>query len=153
MRRIILFFSSNAGLGYAPFAPGTVGTLAGIPFFFLLAPLQPFLFAAIWLVLLLFSFWIAQRAGQIYGVVDDRRIVIDELLGYLLTVAFLPFTWTAALLGFAFFRLFDILKPPPASWFDRRVKNGFGVVMDDVVAGIYGAIALRLVLWWMDKLG
>jgi phosphatidylglycerophosphatase A len=151
MRRIILFFSSNAGLGYAPFAPGTVGTLAGIPFFFLLAPLPPFLFAAIWLALLLFSFWIAQRAGQIYGVVDDRRIVIDELLGYLLTVAFLPFTWTAALLGFAFFRLFDILKPPPASWFDRQVKNGVGVVMDDVIAGVYGAIALRLCLLWIES--
>jgi phosphatidylglycerophosphatase A len=152
MRRAVLFFSSNAGLGYAPFAPGTVGTLAGIPLFFVLAPLSPLPFAAVWLVLLLFSFWIAHRAGQIYGVVDDRRIVIDELLGYLLTVAFLPFTWTTALLGFAFFRLFDIIKPPPASWFDRRVKNGIGVVMDDVVAGIYGAMALRFLLWGMEKL-
>jgi phosphatidylglycerophosphatase A len=152
MRRVVLFFSSNAGLGYAPFAPGTVGTLAGIPLFILLAPLPPLPFAAVWLVLLLFSFWIAHRAGQLYGVVDDRRIVIDELVGYLLTVAFLPFTWTTALLGFAFFRLFDIIKPPPASWFDRRVKNGIGVVMDDVVAGIYGAMALRLLLWWVEKL-
>jgi phosphatidylglycerophosphatase A len=150
MRRLILFFSSNAGLGYAPFAPGTVGTLAGIPAFFLLAGLPPFLFAAVWLALLLFSFWIADRAGQIYGIVDDRRIVIDELVGYLLTVAFLPFTWTTAFLGFVFFRLFDIIKPPPASWFDRKVKNGIGVVMDDVVAGIYGAIALRLALLWIE---
>jgi phosphatidylglycerophosphatase A len=153
MRRLILFFASNAGLGYAPLAPGTIGTLAGIPFFYLLAPLTPLLFAAVWLALLLFSFWVAHQAGQIYGIVDDRRIVIDELLGYLLTVAFLPFTWTSALLGFAFFRLFDILKPFPASWFDRQVKNGIGVVMDDVIAGIYGAIALRLTLWLIEKLG
>ncbi len=84
----------------------------------------------------------AGEAGKIYGVVDDGRIVIDELVGYLVTVAFLPFSWTTALLGFFLFRVFDILKPFPASWFDRRMKNGIGVVLDDVAAGIYGALTL-----------
>jgi phosphatidylglycerophosphatase A len=68
-------------------------------------------------------------------------------VGYLVTVAFLPFSWSAALLGFIFFRIFDIAKPPPASWFDRKMKNGYGVVLDDVMAGLYGAAALRLTLW------
>ena len=89
----------------------------------------------------------ADEAGRIYGVADDGRIVIDELVGYMATVAFLPWSWPVALLGFFWFRLFDILKPPPANWLDRNFKHGVGVVLDDVAAGIYGAIALRLTLW------
>lgn len=146
MRRFILFLSSNAGLGYAPVASGTFGTLAGIPVFYLLSGFPPLLYLLTWLALLFLSFWVAGAAGKIYGVVDDGRIVIDELVGYLVTVAFLPFTWSTALLGFLLFRFFDILKPPPASWFDQKLKNGYGVVLDDVVAGLYGAIALRLLL-------
>jgi phosphatidylglycerophosphatase A len=151
MRRFILFLSSNAGLGYFPFAPGTVGTLAGIPAFFLLADFPAPLYAATWTGLLFLAFWSAGEAGKIYGVADDGRIVIDELVGYLVTVAFLPFSWPAALLGFIFFRLFDIAKPPPASWFDRQLKNGYGVVLDDVVAGLYGAIVLRVTLWVIGR--
>lgn len=146
MNRFILFLSSNAGLGYAPVASGTFGTLAGIPVFYLLSGFPPLLYLLTWLALLFLSFWVAGAAGKIYGVVDDGRIVIDELVGYLVTVAFLPFTWSTALLGFLLFRLFDILKPPPASWFDQKLKNGYGVVLDDVVAGLYGAVALRLLL-------
>ncbi len=146
MKRFILFLSSNAGLGYAPIAPGTVGTLAGIPAFYLLSRLSPWLYSITWLGLLFLAFWAAGAAGKIYGVVDDGRIVIDELVGYLTTVAFLPFSWLAALFGFLLFRIFDILKPPPASWFDEKMKNGYGVVLDDVMAGLYGALALRLLL-------
>jgi phosphatidylglycerophosphatase A len=149
MRRFILFLSSNAGLGYFPVAPGTAGTLAGIPAFLLLANLPAPLYAVTWSGLLFLAFWTAGEAGKIYGVVDDGRIVIDELVGYLVTVAVLPFSWTAALLGFLFFRLFDIAKPPPASWFDRKMKNGYGVVLDDVMAGLYAAAALRITLWVM----
>jgi phosphatidylglycerophosphatase A len=147
MRRLILFLSSNAGLGYAPFASGTVGTLLGIPVFYLIGNWPWWLFLITFTALLCLSFWVADAAGQIYGVVDDGRIVIDELVGYLVTVAFLPWSWSAALLGFFWFRLFDILKPQPADWFDKSLKHGVGVVMDDVAAGIYAAIALRLSLW------
>ncbi len=147
MRKLILFFASNAGLGYAPFASGTVGTLAGIPLFFLMATWPWWLFTITWIALLFLSFWAAEEAGKIYQVADDGRIVIDELVGYLVTIAFLPWSWTAAILGFFWFRLFDIIKPPPANWFDQKMKNGYGVVLDDVMAGIYAAIALRLTLW------
>ncbi len=150
MRRFVLFLASNAGLGYAPFAPGTVGTLAGIPLFYLAAAWPWWLYLLTWTALLFLSFWVADTAGQIYGVADDSRIVIDELTGYLVTVAFLSWSWSTALLGFFWFRLFDILKPPPASWFDRHMKHGVGVVLDDVMAGIYGALALRLSLWLLD---
>ena len=145
-RKLVLFLSSNGGLGYAPIAPGTFGTLAGIPAFYYLSnfswPLQLLTLAAI----LFLSFWICDVAGKYYDEADDGRIVIDELIGYLITTAFLPFSWPVAILGFVWFRIFDIVKPPPASWFDREMKNGFGVTLDDVMAGIYAAIALRICL-------
>lgn len=147
MRRLILFLSSNAGLGYAPLASGTFGTLAGIPIFYLTGAWPWWLFLVTLTALLFFSFWLSDAAGKIYGVADDGRIVVDELVGYLVTVAFLPWSWPVALLGFLWFRVFDILKPPPARWFDTHLKNGIGVVLDDVAAGVYGAIALRLTLW------
>lgn len=147
MRRLILFLSSNAGLGYAPFASGTVGTLAGIPIFYLVSAWPWWLFLLTFTALLFLSFWVADAAGQIYGVADDGRIVIDELAGYLTTVAFLQWSWPVALLGFLWFRFFDIVKPPPAGWFDRNLKHGVGVVLDDFAAGIYAAIALRLTVW------
>ncbi|MDZ4183435.1 MAG: phosphatidylglycerophosphatase A [Desulfuromonadales bacterium] len=146
MRRFILFLSSNAGLGYAPVASGTFGTLAGIPAYWLLAKLPPTLWLLTVLALFFLSCWVAGAAGKIYGVVDDGRIVIDELIGYLVTIALLPFTWKAAILGFFLFRVFDILKPQPARYFDRQIKNGYGVVLDDVVAGLYAALCLRLFL-------
>lgn len=145
-RFFVLALSSNGGLGYAPFASGTVGTLAGIPCFYLLSQL-PWPLALLTLIaLLLLSFWASDIAGKIYGVADDGRIVIDELVGYLVAVAFIPFSWQTALLGFFWFRVFDISKPPPCSWFDKKMKNGIGVVMDDVVAGVYAAIAVRICL-------
>jgi len=146
-KRLALLLASNFGLGYAPVAPGTFGTLAGIPVFYLMSGLSPAAFALVWLLLLGLSFWAADQAGRYYGVVDDGRIVIDELVGYLAAVAWLPFSWSTAGLGFILFRLFDITKPPPVNWFDQKLKNGFGVVLDDVAAGIYAAIVLRLLLW------
>lgn len=147
MRRLALLLASNGGLGYAPVVPGTFGTLAGLPAYWLLAGLTPPAYLLAWGAVTAVAVWAAGEAGRHYGAVDDGRIVIDELSGYLVTVAFLPWSWTAALLGFAWFRLFDILKPPPANWIDRRCKNGFGVVFDDVAAGLYAAGALRLTLW------
>ncbi|MBN1140332.1 MAG: phosphatidylglycerophosphatase A [Deltaproteobacteria bacterium] len=151
-RPFILILSSNLGLGYAPIAPGTFGTLAGIPCFWLLAQRSMAIQLAVFLALLILSIWAAQQAGEIHGNADDGRIVIDELMGYLTTVLFLPFTWPTALAAFVLFRIFDILKPPPASTFDRNLKNGFGVVLDDVAAGLYAAAVLRTGLWLSTQL-
>lgn len=147
MRRLALVLASNCGLGYAPAIPGTFGTLAGLPVFWLMAGLSPPGYLLSWGAITVVAVWAAGEAGRHYGVVDDGRIVIDELSGYLVTVAFLPWSWTTALLGFGWFRVFDILKPPPAGWIDRHCKNGFGVVFDDVAAGLYAALALRATLW------
>jgi len=147
MRRLALILASNGGLGYAPVVPGTFGTLAGIPAFWLLAELAPAGYLLAVAAVTGVAVWAAGEAGRHYGVADDRRIVIDELAGYLVTIAFLPWSWTTAWLGFAWFRVFDILKPPPVGWIDRHYKNGFGVVFDDVAAGVYAALALRATLW------
>lgn len=147
MRRLALLLASNFGLGYAPVASGTFGTLAGLPAFWLLHRLAPLEYLLALGLLTAVAVWAAGEAGRHYGVADDGRIVIDELAGYLVTVAFLPWSWTTAWLGFAWFRLFDIVKPPPARWLDRHCKSGFGVVFDDVAAGVYAAAALRLTLW------
>jgi len=151
MQKVILFLATNGGLGYARKAPGTFGTLAGIPFFFLISRCTPVPQIIILVLLCLFSFWICDQAGKIFGVTDDGRIVIDELVGYLVAVSLLPFTWLTAVLAFFWFRFFDITKIFPANWFDNNVKNGVGVVLDDVVAGIYAAIALRLSLWLINS--
>ena len=146
VRKLILLIASNGGLGYAPIASGTFGSLAGIPCFYYLSRLDFPLQLLSLMAILFLSFWAAEHAGKIYGEADDGRIVIDELIGYLVTVAFLPFSWSTAVIGFLWFRFFDILKPPPANWFDREMKNGVGVTMDDLVAGVYALIALRLCL-------
>ena len=154
MRKLILCLASNAGLGYAPFASGTVGTLAGIPVYFLTAEWPWWLYMLTMTALLFLSFWVADAAGQIYGVADDGRIVIDELMGYLVTVAFLPWSWTSALLGFFWFRVFDIVKPPPAGAL-QHVPGGWGIVLDDLAAGVYALIVAQLAahLLWLSAFG
>ncbi len=145
-RGLILFLASNGGLGYAPVASGTFGTLLGIPFFYYLSHASFFIQFLTLIALIFLSFWVCEQAGHIFHEADDGRIVIDELVGYLVTTAFLPYSFGTAVLAFIWFRVFDILKPPPVSWFDREMKNGAGVTLDDVMAGIYAALVLRICL-------
>jgi phosphatidylglycerophosphatase A len=129
--------------GFAPFAPGTVGTLGAIPLFWALRhmPLPLYLLTVVAFVAL--GVFAAAQAGRYWKVVDASPIVIDEVAGYLVTMALVPWSWGAAVAGFLLFRLFDVVKPWPASAFDR-VKSGFGVVMDDVAAGVWAAAVLAL---------
>ncbi len=145
--KIVLALATFLGLGFMPKAPGTFGTLGGVLIYFLAALLAPkwFLYVITFLIIGL-SIFIAHKAGQIFNETDDGRIVIDEVAGYLVATLFVPnFSWLLALLFFASFRLFDITKPWPASYFDKKVKNGFGVTMDDVVAGVYAGLSVLLV--------
>jgi phosphatidylglycerophosphatase A len=129
--------------GYAPAAPGTFGTLGAIPLYLALSRLPAGAYLAATLAFIALAVAAAARAGRYWGIADASPIVIDEVAGYLVTMALVPFSWPAALAGFVLFRVFDVLKPWPASAFDR-VKTGFGVVMDDVAAGVYAWAALRL---------
>jgi phosphatidylglycerophosphatase A len=152
--------------GFSPIAPGTAGTLGAIPLWWALRDLPLWLYLLTVAGVVAVAIHAAGRAGAYWKVADASPIVIDEVAGYLVAMALVPWSWPAALAGFALFRLMDVMKPWPASAFDR-VKNGFGVVMDDVVAGVYAwlafeavRLALRLGMgcggglhWWCAELG
>lgn len=151
--------------GYSPWAPGTAGTLGAIPLFWLLRQLPQPAYLAATALLLALAVVAAGKAGAYWKVADASPIVIDEVVGYLVTMAFFPWTWGTALAGFLLFRVMDVAKPWPASAFDR-MKSGFGVVMDDVAAGVFAALALggvelgltlllgcnRAIHWWCMEL-
>jgi phosphatidylglycerophosphatase A len=128
--------------GYAPVAPGTAGTLGAIPLYLLLSLLPPAAYGVALAAFVALAMFAAQRAGAYWGIPDASPIVIDEVAGYLLTMALIPLTWRTLAAGIILFRAFDVLKPWPASSFDR-IKNGFGVVMDDLAAAAYAWGALR----------
>jgi phosphatidylglycerophosphatase A len=130
--------------GYAPVAPGTFGTLGAIPLWWALSTLPPLGYAAALAAFCALSVVAARAAGRYWGVADASPIVIDEVAGYLVTVALFPFSWPVAILGFVLFRIFDVLKPWPASALDR-VKNGAGVVADDLAAGAYAWLVLQAI--------
>lgn len=147
MNFCIKLFATWGGSGYSPVASGTVGTVAAIPFYLLLArlPLPVYL-----LTLTAFFFlacWVSGRAEVIFQQKDSGKIVIDEVVGYLVTMIAIPFDWRYIVAGFFLFRFFDIVKIQPARWFDRQLKNGYGVVLDDVAAGVYA----WLLLWLLTR--
>ena len=150
----LLLLATWGGSGLASVAPGTVGTLAGLPFIalllWLLSASGALLVAALLLVL---GSVASHHAGQAWGKADHGAIVVDEVLGMLITVA-LPWYWLSPTVnealfysaGFVAFRIFDIGKPWPASWLDKHLKNGVGVMLDDVAAGLWAALVLAGVL-------
>jgi phosphatidylglycerophosphatase A len=146
MRRFVILMATWWGTGYSPLASGTVGTLAAIPLYLVLARLPLPLYILTLVPLFFFSCWVAGAAEEIFAEKDSGKIVIDEVVGYLVTMTGAPFSWRAVILGFFLFRFFDIVKVSPANIIDRRLKNGWGVVLDDVVAGVYACVVLHLLL-------
>lgn len=144
--RASLTLATWFGAGLSPVAPGTAGTAAAIPLAWALSYAGPAAYVATTLAVTLVGMVVAQRAGRHYGVADARQIVIDEVAGYLVTMAFVPFGVVTALAGFLLFRVADVFKPWPASYFDKRWKNGAGVVLDDVVAAFYSRAAMVAVV-------
>ncbi len=130
--------------GFVPVAPGTFGTLGAIPLYLALSRVGTDGYVAALAAFCLLAAFAAERAGRWWGVADASQIVIDEVAGYLVTMALVPFSWRAVLAGFLLFRVFDVIKPWPASALDR-VKNGLGVVLDDLAAGVWAWAALRAV--------
>lgn len=149
MRRVILLIASGGLVGYIPVASGTFGSLVAIPLYWLF---EPWRYLSVGIYLLTFvtavvvACWIAGRAEALLQEHDSHVIVIDEIVGYLAATLFLAPTWEHTLLAFFAFRAFDVIKPFPAGYIDRSVSGGAGVVLDDVVAGLYANLATRVVM-------
>ena len=143
------FLSLGFGSGLMPKAPGTFGTLAAIPVYLLMSELSLVFFIAITTVITLLGIYLADYTSKALGVHDHSGIVIDEIAGYLITMIAVPFDWMWIITGFVLFRIFDILKPWPISWLDKRVQGGFGIMIDDVLAGVFSLLCLHLIIYFV----
>ena len=132
------------GSGLAPVAPGTFGTLAAVPFYLLMARLPLEVYLAVLAVVILAGIWICGRTSRDLGVHDHPGIVWDEFAGFFVTMIAAPPGWFWLVAGFGLFRLFDILKPWPIGWLDKRVKGGLGIMLDDLLAGSFAWGVLQL---------
>ncbi|MBN2466980.1 MAG: phosphatidylglycerophosphatase A [Deltaproteobacteria bacterium] len=146
--RFSIFLATGFYSGYCPLAPGTAGTAVGILFFWCFSHLSPFLYLLTLGAFVFLAAWLAGEAEKILQTKDSPHIVIDEIAGFLITMTSIPCTWVTVGAGFILFRFFDILKPFPARWIDKNASGGWGIVLDDVVAGAYAAIVLHGVLLW-----
>jgi phosphatidylglycerophosphatase A len=135
------------GAGLVPWAPGTAGTLAAIPLYLLLRPLPLVWYLVVLAALVAIGVWACGKTERESGAHDPGAIVWDEVLGFLLTMTAAPAGWVWVLIGFALFRLFDILKPWPIRLLDRRVPGGLGVVLDDLLAGLMALVLLQAAAW------
>ncbi|MDD3518291.1 MAG: phosphatidylglycerophosphatase A [Chromatiales bacterium] len=143
------FLAFGFGSGLSPVAPGTFGTLAAIPLWWLVQGLPLWTYLLITLLVTLVGFWLCGESARRLDVHDHPGIVWDEIAGFLVTMIAAPAGWPWLLAGFLLFRLFDIVKPWPARWFDRRLHTGAGIVLDDVVAGLYAFLVLQGAAWWI----
>lgn len=143
------FLAFGLGSGAAPKAPGTFGTIAAIPLFLLLAQLPLWAYIVVLVASFALGVYLCEQTSKDMGVHDHGGIVWDEFVGFWIAMTALPFHWAWILAGFLLFRLFDILKPWPISWLDKRVHGGFGIMIDDVLAGIFALVVLQAVnFYW-----
>lgn len=148
--KAVLFLATGCFVGNIPFAPGTFGSLLGIPLCFVLSKFNLLFGLLCIIVFVLFAMWTAQLAERILQKRDPGNIVIDEMAGMTVALIGLPFNLKSAVTGFIIFRALDIFKPFPIRRVEHRISGGAGVVLDDVVAGIYSNLFLRLVLRMSD---
>jgi phosphatidylglycerophosphatase A len=132
------------GSGLSPKAPGTFGTLIALPVYLIIENLPLTLYLGLVLAGFLAGIWICGRTARDLGVHDHGGIVWDEIVGYLLCMSLAPSGWSWMVVGFLLFRFFDILKPWPIRWFDKQVPGGLGIMLDDILAGLYAGFIMLL---------
>jgi len=142
-KQCVVVLATGGYAGYAPMAPGTAGTLVAVPLGYILSVLSPLaggLFIAAFAGL---AVWVSSKAEKVFERKDPGLIVIDEMVGFLVTLFLIPWTWKHVVTAFFLFRLMDILKPFPIKRLESRWPGGWGIVGDDVLAGVYANIILR----------
>lgn len=145
--RLLLAFGFGSGL--SPKAPGTFGTIAALPFVFWLQASPLYVYGLVLLIGFAVGVYLCEHASRVMGVHDHGGIVWDEFIGLWLTMLAVPHGWPWLLAGFLLFRLFDIAKPWPIGWLDKKVSGGFGIMIDDVLAGVYAWLILQLAAFYL----
>jgi phosphatidylglycerophosphatase A len=143
-RNPIHFLAFGLGSGAAPKAPGTFGTLAAVVIYLLLPDMSVPVYIGFVVVAFAIGVWLCGKTADDIGVHDHGGIVWDEFVGFWITMLLVPDGWLWIVLGFILFRAFDILKPWPIKWLDEKVAGGFGIMIDDVLAGVMALACLQL---------
>ena len=146
------FFALGFGSGLAPKAPGTFGTLVGLPLFWLISSYALNTQLIIITSLFMIGIYFCDKTGKALGVADHGAIVWDEIVAMMLVLAFTPAGFIFWFIAFLLFRLFDIWKPYPICYFDAKLKNGFGVMFDDLLAAIYAILVMKFIVWPISQL-
>ena len=147
LKNPVHFLALGFGSGLAPKAPGTFGTLMAVPIYLAIKDLELGAFLTVVSFVIIAGVYICDRSSQLLGVHDHPGIVWDEFAGFLITMIAVPFDWLWLLLGFLLFRFFDIAKPWPIKTIDAKMKGGLGIMMDDVLAGVFAGLCLHLIIW------
>jgi phosphatidylglycerophosphatase A len=149
-RNPIHFLAFGFGSGAMPVAPGTFGTLVAVPIYWWLQPLSLLSYLVVVLAVTVVGIWLCHVTSRDLGVHDHAGIVWDEIAGYLITMIAAPPGWEWMLAGFVLFRFFDIIKPWPIGWVDRRVHGGLGIMLDDVLAALYAWAILQGIVFYVS---
>lgn len=147
LKNPVHFLALGFGSGLMPKAPGTFGTLAVLPIYFICKDLSLFNYLLLVSLLTVAGVFICQYTSQALKVHDHPGIVIDEFSGFLITMIAVPFSWQTLVVGFLLFRFFDIVKPWPISFLDEKVQGGLGIMLDDVVAGVFAFVVMHYILY------
>ena len=147
--RDVLFLATGGGSGYSPYAPGTVGSFVALPLGWLVSHLPPGVSLAVVVAFALAAVVIAHRAAALLNRADPGVVVIDEIAGVLVACLGLKLSFVGCLINIVIFRIFDVLKPFPVGWLDRRLKGGLGIVADDLAAGLLTNLVYRAGVWML----
>lgn len=147
LRNPVQFLAFGFGSGLSPWAPGTAGTLVAVPLYLLISSWSLLQYTGFIVLTALLGVWICGVASRQLKVHDHPGIVWDEFVGFWITMWAVPADWVWIVAGFLVFRVFDIVKPWPVSVLDRKVGGGFGIMIDDVLAGVMACLTLHIALW------
>jgi phosphatidylglycerophosphatase A len=146
-RNPLHFIAFGFGIGTVPFAPGTFGTLIAIPFYLVMQNLAPLIYLGLTIAIIIFSIIICSKSTRDIGIEDHQGMCLDEIVGFIVTMFLAPHGWQWIAIGFILFRIFDIWKPWPIHYVDAHIHGGFGMILDDVLAGIYSCLLLQILAY------
>jgi phosphatidylglycerophosphatase A len=144
--KLVIVLATGCYAGYVPKAPGTAGSLVAIPLCYVISKFSPAQATVFVFLFIGLAVWVSSAAEKLFDEKDSGLIVIDEMAGMAITLFFIPWTVTSVVFGFLLFRIMDIIKPFPIRKVESRLSSGWGVVGDDVLAGIYAHVILRVVV-------